>query len=211
MPINNKLATLSKSNFTLASSCVQKLLYNKAGYPCKTDNDEFLQSLAEGGYIVGKMAQVMYEQYAKENGFTCKEISTQNNSGKGIEETWQLLNSYDKIILFEPAIAFQQYIIRIDILIKDGSKFEIIEVKAKSHQSEEDASLQTKKLKEYIEDVAYQTHVFQLYLENHNADFAGASIQSFLFTPDKSKATQIDNLTSWFNISERKKMAISIL
>ena len=81
------------------------------------DENEFLQILAEGGYVVGKMAQVMYEQYAAENGYVCKEITSDRKSGEAIEETEELLINNDKIILFEPAISIGQKIIRIDVLI----------------------------------------------------------------------------------------------
>ncbi|MEZ5036486.1 MAG: DUF2779 domain-containing protein [Chitinophagales bacterium] len=204
--------TLSKSEFKLASSCPQKLLYKKAKYPSANDENEFLQILAEGGYIVGKMAQVMYEQYAKENGYVCKEITADRKSQEAITETEELLFSHDKIILFEPAISIGQKIIRIDVLVKTGNHFEIIEVKAKSHTgtTDEDGkdgkSTQEKKLKEYIEDVAYQTLVLEKFLENNKDKFPNTSIKSFLFTPDKSKHTQIENLAAWFEISSRIKI-----
>ena len=87
----NPTSTLSKSDFKLASDCPQKLLYKKAKYPNSNDENEFLQILAEGGYIVGKMAQVMYEQFAKENGYVCKEITSDRNSKQAIQETEELL------------------------------------------------------------------------------------------------------------------------
>jgi hypothetical protein len=104
----NPTSTLSKSDFKLASDCPQKLLYKKAKYPNSNDENEFLQILAEGGYIVGKMAQVMYEQFAKENGYVCKEITSDRNSKQAIEEIKKLLFENEKVILFEPAIATGQ-------------------------------------------------------------------------------------------------------
>lgn len=190
----------------------QKLLYKKAGYPSTNDENEFLQILAEGGYVVGKMAQVMYAQYAKENGFECIEITADKKSQQAIDDTEKLLAENKKIILFEPAISIGQKIIRIDILIKNNNHFTILEVKAKSHTSATDEegnnsdSAQKKKLKEYIEDVAYQTLVLQGFLENHQNKFPNASISSNLFLPDKSKATQIENLAAWFTISDKFKI-----
>jgi hypothetical protein len=54
------------------------------------------------------MATVMYEQFAKENGYVCKEITSDRNSKQAIEETEKLLFENEKVILFEPAIATGQ-------------------------------------------------------------------------------------------------------
>lgn len=205
------LNTLSKSDFKLASDCPQKLLYKKAGYKSTNDENEFLQILAEGGYIVGKMAQVMYEQYAAENGFVCEEITSDRKSGEAIEETEELLKNNEKIILFEPAISVGQKIIRIDILLKDKNTFTILEVKAKSHETVDDddesgKTAQEKKLKEYIEDVTYQTLVLREFLDKNTNEFPNATISSNLFMPNKSNRTQIENLASWFQIGSKIKI-----
>lgn len=205
----NKTHTLSKSDFKIARDCPQKLLYKKNDYPTNNDGNEFLQMLAEGGYIVGKMAQVMYEHFAKENGYACHEFTSKEKQKYAIEETEKWLKENEKVVLFEPAIKAGQKIIRIDILIKNGNHFQILEVKAKSHDSsngddEEDKKSDTKKkLKEYIEDVAYQKMVLAEWLEIHADDYPNPKIDSYLFMPDKSRYTQIDNLASWFEVSER--------
>jgi hypothetical protein len=208
MPI--KPHTLSKSDFKLASDCPQKLLYKKKGYPTNNEGNEFLQTLAEGGYIVGKMAQVMYAYYAKQNGYECQEIKTNNQNVSVVEETEKLLRKYDKVILFEPAIVVGQKTIRIDILIKNDLHFSILEVKAKSHSSEDEeeeksASSQKKKLNDYIEDVAYQKLVFSEWLAKNETDYPNATVTANLLMPDKDKTTQIENLVAWFQVSERIK------
>jgi len=47
---------LSKSKYKLAISCPTKLYYasNTTQYPNSNDENDFLQSLAEGGYQIGK-------------------------------------------------------------------------------------------------------------------------------------------------------------
>ena len=204
-------STLSKSDFKLASDCPQKLLYKKAKYPNSNEENEFLQILAEGGYIVGKMATVMYEQYARENGYVCKEITSDRNSKQAIEETEKLLFENEKIILFEPAISAGQMLVRIDVLIKTKNHFEILEVKAKSHESideddEKSTTNQKKKLKEYIEDVAYQKMVLKEFLKEHETQFPSFTVDANLFMPNKSNTTQIENLASWFEITDRIKI-----
>jgi hypothetical protein len=51
---------LSKSDFQLASSCPKKLVYKKAFYPTANDTNEYMEMLAQGGYIVGKMATILF-------------------------------------------------------------------------------------------------------------------------------------------------------
>lgn len=198
------MAILSKSDFKLASTCPQKLLYKKAGFPLNNQESEFLQILAEGGYVVGKMAKVMYEDKAAREGYACYEVSTGNNQEEAIRQTEDLLNTHERIIVFEPAIRSGQKLVRIDILIKDGKRFHILEVKAKSHESYEDleeVEKQKKKLKEYIEDVAYQKMVLQEYLNEHTEQFPDVVIKAGLLMPDRKSITTIEHLASWFSVT----------
>ena len=71
------MENLSKSDFQLASSCVQKLVYKKRGYASCNDTDEYTKMLAQGGYIVGKMATLLYSNGVEINGST-KESLKQN-------------------------------------------------------------------------------------------------------------------------------------
>lgn len=51
---------LSKSDFKIASTCPKKLIYKKASYKTKNDENEYMEMLAKGGHIVSKYAQLMY-------------------------------------------------------------------------------------------------------------------------------------------------------
>lgn len=51
------MRTLSKSDFKLARSCATKLYYRELGYPQSTDDNPFLDMLAEGGYMVEQLAE----------------------------------------------------------------------------------------------------------------------------------------------------------
>lgn len=52
---------LTKSRFKLATECPRKLYYTgKPEYANTRSDDEFLQSLAEGGYQVGELAKLMF-------------------------------------------------------------------------------------------------------------------------------------------------------
>lgn len=176
---------LSKSDFQLASSCPKKLVYKKAFYPTTNDTNEYMQLLAEGGYVVGKMATLLYPEG----------IEIDGNTQTCVDLTNQYLR-LENVVLFEPAIVHEQKLVRVDILVKRKNHFHLIEVKAKSHNTEENKSQQEAKLRKYIEDVAYQYTVLK-------AAFPETTIQCSLLMPDKAKRTTIDELAGWFSIQNK--------
>ena len=108
--------------------CPTKLFYTDKpnNYINVKGENEFLESLAEGGFQVGKMATLLYP-----NGI---EIQGKANQS-ALDETKRLLASEEPVVLFEPAFAFEGLLVRIDIFVKNGSSIELIEVKAKAYDS----------------------------------------------------------------------------
>ena len=176
---------LSKSDFKIASSCPKKLVYKKASYDTMNDGNEYIEMLAQGGHIVGKYAQLLYPGGVEIKGNSIKEA---------IAVTTQLLEQNENITLFEATFSANGKIVRTDILEKKGKVINLIEVKSKSHDSDDDINSK-KKLQEYIEDVAFQTLVLSETLPEHK-------IHSFLLLPDKSKRTAIEGLAGWFRVNE---------
>ena len=88
-----------------------------------------------------------------------KDINTGNDHEAAKRQTKAFLEN-ENITLFEPLIEIDQKIIRIDILNKVGNHYELIEVKSKSFNSDEDIIKQKKGLKEYIMDLAYSIMYF---------------------------------------------------
>jgi len=140
-----------------------------------------MQMLAEGGYIIGKLATIIYPG-----------IEIKGATAEALLKTTELLQK-ENITLHEAAIQSGQKIIRIDILKKTGNKFELIEVKAKSFDGDDNDASEKKNMEAYIEDVVFQTIVLQ-------EAFPDATIDSYLLMPDKSKRTKIEGLASWFNV-----------
>lgn len=178
--------SLSKSDFQLASTCSKKLVYKKQGYPTTNDTNEYMEMLAKGGYVVGLMATLQYPEG----------IEITGNTQEAIEKTNEYLKQ-ENCVLFEAAIQSGVKLVRVDILEKIGNSINLIEVKAKSHDTEDDKSKQAKLLKKYIEDVAFQYHV----LTEAYPEF---QVTAKLLMPDKSKRTSIDGLAGWFSIKESK-------
>ena len=53
---------LSKTDFRVARTCPTKLYYRKRGYPSSMEDDEYLALLAEGGFMVQKIATLLYPE-----------------------------------------------------------------------------------------------------------------------------------------------------
>ena len=115
---------LTKSLFVRALQCPTKLSYVKKPkqYPDNSIEDEFLESLAEGGFQVGALAQCYFP-----HGHLVDTL----DSKAALAQTDELLKA-DKTVIFEAALAHETLFVRADILVKDGAYFDLIEVKAKS-------------------------------------------------------------------------------
>ncbi|MDD2846479.1 MAG: DUF2779 domain-containing protein, partial [Rhodoferax sp.] len=180
---------LTKSRFKLALSCPTKLFYTgRPNYANTNDDNEFLAMLADGGFQVGELAKLMYPAGI--------EVKTKSNA-EALAETARLLMQSD-VILFEPAIAYDGFLVRIDVLIKRSNVLEVIEVKAKSY-SGDPSSLSGKRkaistdILPYVQDVAFQKYVTQL-------AFPQSTVSAYLLMPDKSKHATVNGMNQWFKV-----------
>ena len=176
---------LSKSDFKIASTCSKKLVYKKASFETMNDANEYMEMLAQGGHVIAKYAQLTFPNAIEVKGETLD---------AAIQETKNLIEQNENITLFEATFSSNGKVVRTDILEKKKKALNIIEVKSKSHDSDDDAYNAKRKLEEYIEDVAYQT----LVLKEAYPDF---EIHSFLLLPDKAKRTTIERLAGWFTVN----------
>ena len=176
---------LSKSDFQLASSCAKKLVYKKRGYASSNDTDEYMAMLAQGGYVVGKLATLLFPNGIEIDGKTTESLAL----------TKKYIDDYDSITLFEPAFEFNQRLARIDIFVKNGSKIELIEVKSASRDSL-NPKKDNQKLKKYIQDISYQYTILK-------DIFPECEITCLLLMPDKAMRTMIDGFAGWFRLKEQ--------
>ena len=124
-----KLRYLTKSRFKLGMECPTKLYYTgNPLYPDKSIDDPFLIALADGGYQVGELAK----QYISGG-----HAITSTIHADAMRETEALLQQ-ENVIIYEAAIRFESLFIRIDILKKEGSRLDLIEVKSKSFDSDDE-------------------------------------------------------------------------
>jgi len=148
---------LTKSRFKLACECPTKLFYTKKSeYADNSIDDPFLQALAKGGFQVGELAKCYFPEGVEIEALDYDLSCAQTN---------ELLKA-DEATIFEAAVKFENLFIRVDVLRKFGNKLEIIEVKSKSYNANEDVFFGARdgivsKWKSYLYDAAFQKYVVQ--------------------------------------------------
>ena len=198
------MKVLSKSRFKLGHSCPTKLYYcDKKEYANSMEQNEFMKTLAEGGFQVGELAKIY---------FPGGQESTERDYQKGFQRTQAWVNS--KALIYEAAILHQNLYVRVDILNPIGkNSYELIEVKAKSFNPTED-SFWNRKLKKtkklsadwepYLYDIAFQTYVARL-------AFPDLQFKPYLLLANKDRRAPIDGMNQLFPIqrnSEGRSFAV---
>ena len=194
---------LTKSRFKLGVECPTKLYYTrKLEYTNQKMDDPFLSALADGGYQVGELAKLYFP-----NGHDIKTLDYEEAEN----QTLKLLEQ-NEVIIYEPAIRFKNLFIRIDVLVKKGNHFQLIEVKSKSFDvNKENPFINTRgiidsKWKPYLYDIAFQKYVLT------NA-YPKASVASYLMLVDKNAKCPIEGLNQKFKIvrdeNNRKGITVS--
>ncbi|MCB0326586.1 MAG: hypothetical protein KDD52_03120, partial [Bdellovibrionales bacterium] len=180
---------LTKSRFKLALECPSKLSYTKnPEYANQQLEDPFLNALAEGGFQVGELAKRYYPDG--------HEITTLDYE-ESVSQTNELLKQ-DQVVIFEPAIQFENLFVRVDILVKNGDHLHLIEVKAKSYDLEKPSFLNkngtiSSNWKPYLYDVAFQKYVLEKAFPNYQ-------INTSLMMTDKTAVCQTSGLNQKFKI-----------
>jgi hypothetical protein len=191
---------LTKSRYKIAQECPTKLYYadHPELYENKNFDNEFLKALAHGGFQVGALAHLYFP-----NG---TEVTDQDHD-KSLKRTKELL-AQDCAVIYEAAFLYNNLFVRADIVVKNGKKIEIIEVKAKSFDPSEDEFFDKRLLKKglhkigtkwkpYLYDIAFQTYVCQ------NA-YPKFEFKPFLMLADKSTTASVDGLNQKFLLVEDK-------
>jgi hypothetical protein len=196
----NSLSTrkLSKSLFKLGCECPSKLFfYGKDEYLSLKKENDFLDSLAEGGYQVGALAKTYFQ---KSRPGLCFEIF-ETDPQLAMQETDQKLAQAD-ITLFESAVSHKNFFARIDILNKVNGTFQLIEVKSKAFDSKSGPHFWRKKVRAltaewepYLRDIAFQFFILQ-------QKYPNTPIEPYLYLPDTSCVASVDGLNQKFRFPQ---------
>lgn len=189
---------LTKSDFKIARTCPTKLYYRKMRYPTVDDGSEFLTLLAEQGYLIEALARIHFPDG--------RWIGYHNDAELAASETLSALRH--TCTLFEATFISGGKMARIDIVVRRGNVFELIEIKScgfdrqknegllrsgkpNLFRSSRTASGISNDWRAHIEDAAYQTSILQ-------DIFPDARIIPYLIMPDTSQPVLIDRLHQRF-------------
>ncbi|MCC5906739.1 MAG: DUF2779 domain-containing protein [Balneolaceae bacterium] len=186
---------VTKSKFTHCLECPTKLYYknHENEYATSQDDNEFLQALAEGGIQVGELAKLYYPGGV--------EIPYSRDKTVSLNQTKELLQQ-DKVIIYEAAINHDLTYALVDILVKKGSRIDLIEVKSKSWEKGEVFYNQNGSMKpkwqKYFYDVAFQVWVMQ-------KAYPEFDVCPHLMLIDKGTPASINGLHQYFKIVENEE------
>lgn len=199
--MGQKNRLLTKSRFKVGAECPTKLFYlDNPEYGNKKVDDPFLRSLADGGFQVGELAKLYHP-----NGVEVTERDYDQSHKSTITHL-----SHDQATIFEAAIRYDDLFVRVDVLIKNGAKLEVIEVKAKSFDCTEESPFFTKKKtlrsewQPYLLDIAFQAYVTR-------KAFPNSTVSSYLMLADKYATATVDGLNQRFLIRRSENRQTSIL
>ena len=188
----------------IARTCDAKLWFRENRYPDNREYNEYLQLLAEGGYMVEALATARYPDGV--------ELEYGGDPVEDFKRTLEYLKR-DTVTLFQATLLHGRRLARVDILDKTGDEIRLIEVKAKSF----DGSAHAASLMEggkgvfrgsrkphalvsawvpKLEDVTYQTLILERVLP-------GVSVRPFLMLVDTSKRSELDGVPRLFEIVRR--------
>ena len=200
----------TKSAFKIATHCPMQAYYyrNPDAYENQSANDEFLKSLAEGGFQVGELAKI-YGEVPSEN-----DLEGCSGYDKPLKRTRELFKQ-ENVNIAEAAFRYGDCFVRADVVKKDGHKIELIEVKAKSWDPKIDfvsiaqggkyKGKQTvnSDIRDYLYDVAFQKWVVENALKT---DYPNEPwiVQAYLMMPDKSKVNTIPSLNGLFKVRQEE-------
>ncbi len=161
---------LSKSDFKAAFDCSTKLHYRKARFPTNLDENEYIQFLADGGFMVELLAKAKFPGG--------HDLVAERDQARAFAMTGELLQSNPHAVIYEAAALHERFLARVDILRREGDMLHLIEVKSSSvggENVEADDSLEEFVLQRgknqgepnakwlpYLLDITFQRLVLQL-------------------------------------------------
>lgn len=184
----------TKSNYRTALECPTKLYFQSRPetYLSLAADDPFLKALQDGGFQVGELARLYHP-----DGILVDAAKTLD----ALRETKQFMQR-EKVVLFEAAFEWNGLLVRADVLVKDGNRITLKEVKSKAFNPAEDSFVTRKGTvssdwKTTIAEVAFQTHVIR-----HAVPYA--EVEAYLVLCDKSAQATVDGLNTMFRVERGK-------
>ena len=186
------MRVLTKSRFKLGLECPSKLYFTgKEEYENLKNNDPFMAALAQGGFQVEEYARLHYPGGVL--------IDSVRVGYENLANETAVLLQQENVIIYEAAFLFDGLFIRTDILVKEGDRIKLIEVKAKGCFGNSTNQFFGAKggidsgWKSYLFDLAFQTYVVRKCMPK-------SAVMPFLMLADKSKEATVDGMNQFFRI-----------
>jgi hypothetical protein len=190
---------LSKSDFKACFDCRTKLFYRKNNYPTTLADDEYLQFLADGGFMVEMVAKARYPDGV--------DLAAERDQARAFARTKELIEASPDAVVFEAAALSGKYLARIDILRREGDTLHLIEVKSSSIASGDeeaddavspfigklDPTKVSSHWKPYLLDVAFQAMVLR-------QAFPQFKVKPWLCVVDKSHRATANETLAHFRV-----------
>jgi len=188
---------LTKSLFKLGLSCPIKLKHAlvRPALPRQSDENEYMQQLARGGYMFEKLVKVYYPG---DDMFVPKEIHTDASA-----RTLAKIKAGD-CMLHETTFAVGSLMARCDMVRVTGDTLDLIEIKSASVDAESKLQADPKELlkkswEPYVVDLAYQVHVARLALHAAGID---KTIRAWFYLPNKLGVASPEEARGLFTLTE---------
>jgi len=179
---------LNKSDFTRFNTCPTAALYGWQQQPSKNDDDPFLAYLAAEGVTVGRIARRL---------FTGGQLIGDYRPDLAARKTCELIEQGD-VTLFEGCIVDGDFLARPDILIRQGKRLFLVEVKSKvgDLSAHQDGRMLFNiygdiraAWREYVYDLAFQYEVV-------TSAFPGLEVIPYLLLPEGALTAQSEEVSA---------------
>ncbi len=194
---------LTKSDFKACFDCRTKLFYRKGKYPSNLEENDYLQFLADGGFMVELIAKAKYPDGI--------DLVADRDPLPAFARTQALISERSDRVVFEAAVIWDNLYARTDILRREGNVLHLIEVKSSSLKSDEEGrddedddakspfmKVRTNevatKWRPYLLDVAFQAYVLK-------KAFPKFTIKPWLCVVDKAHLATANETLDKFQIS----------
>lgn len=176
-------AILSKSTFLKGLQCDKHLYLYKRHYNWQDPISEQTKAVFERGHKVGALAQTIFPDGIDASPSDFRAYA------KALDYTQELIEHGTEVI-YEAAFMYNQVLVFADIIIKNGSKWKVYEVKSSTSISET-----------YVNDISVQYYVMS------NAGLEIEDISLIYINTDYVRSGPLD-LTQLFNIESLKEEAL---
>jgi hypothetical protein len=190
-------AALSKSLFKLGLACPIRLKHAlvRPALPRQSDENEYMQQLARGGYMFEKLVKVYYPG---DDMFVPKESHAEASA-----RTLAKIKAGD-CMLHETTFAVGDLMARCDMVRITGDTLDLIEIKSASVDAESKLQADPKELlkkswEPYVVDLAYQVHVARLALQ---AAGISKTIRAWFYLPNKLGIASPEEVRGLFTLTE---------